>query len=150
MVVPHERPNPHAHLINRNDDSAMPRRKRNGIPTGPLVAPSVAALFVWMAVPLGMTVYFSLIYFNLLNPDQRGYVGLANYTFLLEDPAFWTSIGISTWTGPGRPVTASWNARRSVRGSWATSWTWNVAFVTGSITLGKSPGRLRSISWRIP
>jgi sorbitol/mannitol transport system permease protein len=64
----------------------------NGLRTGPLVAPSVVVLFVWMAVPLGMTVYFSLVYFNLLNPDQGGFVGLANYTFLFEDPAFWTSM----------------------------------------------------------
>lgn len=64
----------------------------NGIKTGPLVGPSVVVLFVWMAVPLGMTVYFSLVYFNLLNPDQGGFVGLANYSFLFEDPVFWTSM----------------------------------------------------------
>jgi sorbitol/mannitol transport system permease protein len=33
-----------------------------------LVSPSVALLLLWMIVPLGMTLYFSLIRYNLLDP----------------------------------------------------------------------------------
>jgi sorbitol/mannitol transport system permease protein len=50
--------------------------------------PSVAVLFLWMIVPLGMTIYFSFIRKNLLNPELSGFAGLENYKFLWEDPAF--------------------------------------------------------------
>jgi sorbitol/mannitol transport system permease protein len=50
--------------------------------------PSVAVLFLWMIVPLGMTIYFSFIRKNLLNPELSGFAGLENYRFLWEDPAF--------------------------------------------------------------
>jgi polyol transport system permease protein len=50
--------------------------------------PSVAVLFLWMIVPLGITIYFSFIRKNLLNPELSGFAGLENYKFLWEDPAF--------------------------------------------------------------
>ena len=50
--------------------------------------PSVAVLFLWMIVPLGMTIYFSFIRKNLLNPELTGFAGFENYRFLWEDPAF--------------------------------------------------------------
>jgi sorbitol/mannitol transport system permease protein len=56
-------------------------------------APSVLLLLAWMIVPLAMTIYFSFNRYNLLAPDQTGFVGFENYRFLLEDPAFWPSIG---------------------------------------------------------
>jgi len=62
------------------------------LPVRLLQAPAVVLLFVWMIVPLAMTVYFSFIRYNLLAPDQSGFVGLENYQFLLEDPAFWPAI----------------------------------------------------------
>jgi sorbitol/mannitol transport system permease protein len=40
-----------------------------------LLTPAVATLFLWMLVPLLMTLYFSVIRFNLLQPDQIGFVG---------------------------------------------------------------------------
>jgi sorbitol/mannitol transport system permease protein len=57
-----------------------------------LEAPSVLALFLWMIVPLAMTVYFSFIRSSLLNPDIKGFAGLENYQFLVEDEAFWPAI----------------------------------------------------------
>lgn len=39
-----------------------------------------------------MTIYFSGINYNLLNPDVSGFAGLDNYSFLWTDPAFWPSI----------------------------------------------------------
>lgn len=60
-----------------------------------LLTPSVAVLFLWMIVPLGMTLYFSLIRYNLLSPELSGFVGTDNYSYLLEDPSFWPSIGLT-------------------------------------------------------
>lgn len=53
-----------------------------------LVAPSVILLFLWMIVPLAMTLYFSTLYFNLLDSDNIRFVGIQNYTDFLSDPAF--------------------------------------------------------------
>jgi sorbitol/mannitol transport system permease protein len=58
-----------------------------------LMAPAVSSLFLWMIVPLGMTIYFSLIYFNLLQPDQSGFAGLENFEYFLTDPSF----GAAVW-----------------------------------------------------
>src|SRR3979411_2284690 len=57
-----------------------------------LQAPSVIALFLWMIVPLLMTIYFSFIRFSLLNPDISGFAGIENYQFLAEDESFWPAI----------------------------------------------------------
>ena len=53
-----------------------------------LVAPSVILLFLWMIVPLGMTLYFSALYFNLLDSDNIRFIWLQNYTDFLSDPDF--------------------------------------------------------------
>jgi sorbitol/mannitol transport system permease protein len=58
-----------------------------------MVAPSVALLFLWMAVPLAMTLYFSFIRFNLLIPGPRSFIGFDNYYFFLTDPAFAAALG---------------------------------------------------------
>lgn len=70
------------------------------------MAPSVIVLLIWMAIPLGMTIYFSLTYYNLLNPDQGGFIGLANYAYLLDDPAFWRSI-VNTFVLVGSVLVAT-------------------------------------------
>lgn len=57
-----------------------------------LLTPAVALLFVWMIVPLGMTIYFSLLSYNLLNPGMERFVGLENYVYFLTDPAFLASL----------------------------------------------------------
>jgi len=56
------------------------------------VAPSVLVLFLWMIVPLGMTVYFSLLRYNLLEPGVHAFTGAANYYWFLTDPAFTTAL----------------------------------------------------------
>ncbi|MFS2113719.1 carbohydrate ABC transporter permease [Herbaspirillum frisingense] len=70
-----------------------PPRKERFNPIRLMQAPSVLILLAWMIVPLVMTIYFSVNRYNLMAPDQTGFVGLENYVFLLEDPAFWPSIG---------------------------------------------------------
>lgn len=53
-----------------------------------LMAPAVGALLLWMLVPLLMTVYFSVVRYNLLQPGVHPFVGLENYTFFVTDPDF--------------------------------------------------------------
>jgi sorbitol/mannitol transport system permease protein len=57
-----------------------------------MVAPSVIVLFIWMIVPLGLTLYYSFRFFRLLSPDRTGWVGLTNYTWFLNAPDFWLAI----------------------------------------------------------
>jgi sorbitol/mannitol transport system permease protein len=56
------------------------------------VAPSVLLLFLWMIVPLAMTIYFSLLHYNLLDPGNESFIGLLNYQYFLSDPAFTTAL----------------------------------------------------------
>jgi sorbitol/mannitol transport system permease protein len=57
-----------------------------------LLTPAVATLFLWMIVPLVMTVYFSVIRFNLLSPEETGFVGLENFEYFVTDPSFGTAV----------------------------------------------------------
>jgi len=59
------------------------------------VAPSVLVLFLWMIVPLAMTIYFSFLRYNLLQPDVTGFAGFTNYYYFLTDPAFFKAMGNS-------------------------------------------------------
>jgi sorbitol/mannitol transport system permease protein len=59
------------------------------------VAPSVVVLFLWMIVPLALTIYFSLLRYNLLDPGNESFVGILNYQYFLTDPAFFLAIGNS-------------------------------------------------------
>jgi len=53
-----------------------------------LLTPAVLTLFLWMIVPLVMTIYFSLIRYNLMQPDQSGFIGLENFRYFMTDPSF--------------------------------------------------------------
>jgi sorbitol/mannitol transport system permease protein len=55
-------------------------------------APSTLVLFLWMIVPLGITVYFSLLNYSLLDPGNESFIGLVNYEYFLTDPAFITAL----------------------------------------------------------
>ncbi|MEY2994237.1 MAG: hypothetical protein RL357_1172 [Pseudomonadota bacterium] len=57
-----------------------------------LLTPAVASLLLWMLVPLLMTLYFSVIRYNLLQPEVSGFAGLENYEFFVTDPSFATSV----------------------------------------------------------
>ncbi len=54
--------------------------------------PAVGSLFLWMIVPLGMTIYFSFIRYNLMNPELTGFAKADNFKYLWEDPAFFPAI----------------------------------------------------------
>jgi len=57
-----------------------------------LMTPAIATLFLWMIVPLLMTIYFSVIRFNLMQPEQSGFIGLENFEFFVTDPSFWPAV----------------------------------------------------------
>jgi len=57
-----------------------------------MLAPSVLLLFVWMIVPLAMTLWFSFQQYNPLNPIRDGFIGLSNYALFFNNPAFFSAI----------------------------------------------------------
>lgn len=57
-----------------------------------MLAPSVIMLFIWMIVPLVMTLYFSFQSYNLLIPDRSGWAGFLNYEYFFTDPSFWPAL----------------------------------------------------------
>ena len=58
-----------------------------------MISPAVLLLLGWMLIPLGLTVYFSLLRYNLLMPGMEQWTGLTNYRFFLTDPAFFDALG---------------------------------------------------------
>ena len=58
-----------------------------------LFAPAVMSLFLWMIVPLVMTIYFSFVRYNLMQPGEKEWLGLANYHFFVTDPDFGPAVG---------------------------------------------------------
>ncbi len=57
-----------------------------------MVAPSVIVLFIWMIVPLAMTIYYSFRLYRLISPDRTGWAGFRNYTWFINSPEFWLAI----------------------------------------------------------
>jgi sorbitol/mannitol transport system permease protein len=57
-----------------------------------LLAPAVTTLLLWMIVPLVMTIYFSLIRYNLMQPEISGFAGLDNFEFFITEPSFATAV----------------------------------------------------------
>ena len=66
-----------------------------GVNTFPLVAPSVGLLLLWTFVPLALTLWYSVLRYNLLNPAIHGFAGLNNYRFLFQDPTLYTSLFVT-------------------------------------------------------
>ncbi|MGY0196630.1 carbohydrate ABC transporter permease [Leptothrix sp. BB-4] len=54
--------------------------------------PAVSTLFLWMIVPLVMTIYFSVIRYNLMQPENTGFIGLENFEFFVTDPSFGVAV----------------------------------------------------------
>jgi sorbitol/mannitol transport system permease protein len=57
-----------------------------------LMAPAVVTLFLWMIVPLVMSIYFSVVRYNLMQPGDKEFIGLANFAFFFTDPDFGASV----------------------------------------------------------
>ena len=56
-----------------------------------MISPAVLLLLGWMIVPLSMTIWFSLLRYNLLMPGMETFIGLDNYRYFLTDPAFFAA-----------------------------------------------------------
>jgi len=57
-----------------------------------LMAPAVIALVLWMLAPLLMSIYFSFVNYNLMQPGERTFNGLANFSYFVTDPDFWPAV----------------------------------------------------------
>ena len=57
-----------------------------------MLSPAVILLLLWMIVPLGMTLYFSFLRYNLLMPGMETFVGFDNYYYFINQPAFWSAL----------------------------------------------------------
>jgi len=71
--------------------TGLAKRARAG--AAPLLGPCVFALFVWMAAPLAMTLWFSAERYNLLGMGKTAFAGLENYRYLLTGRALWVAMG---------------------------------------------------------
>ncbi len=53
----------------------------------------VRALVLWMIVPLVMTLYFSFVNYNLMQPGERiRSAGIENFHYFITDPDFWPAV----------------------------------------------------------
>jgi sorbitol/mannitol transport system permease protein len=57
-----------------------------------MISPAVILLLGWMLLPLCMTVYFSFLYYNLLQPGTTSFAGWDNYYWFITDPSFTDAI----------------------------------------------------------
>jgi sorbitol/mannitol transport system permease protein len=78
-------------MVNPQPSRSKPHgSKRN--PTPWLLGPAMLLLIVCTQVPFVMTIYYSFRRFNLLSPDNQGWVGFDNYISLLTDPILWQAM----------------------------------------------------------
>ena len=82
-----------------------------------LMAPAVVTLFLWMIVPLVMTLYFSVVRYNLMQPGPKDFLGLANFEYFVTDPDFSASV----WNTLLLLGSALWAALRPQDGGFITS-----------------------------
>lgn len=59
--------------------------------------PYIAVFCVFLLYPLLKGLYMSFFEWNLLNPSQSEFVGLANYVTLIQDPLFWQALQNTAW-----------------------------------------------------
>ena len=73
-------------------NKAAKPRGSNRNPSAFLLLPAMVVLIVCTQVPFIMTIYNSFRRFNLLSPDNQGFIWFDNYTSLLTDPVFYRSL----------------------------------------------------------
>lgn len=78
--------------IGMDPDRRVRTERLRTVNTLPLKLPAVIVLLLWAIVPLGMTLWFSLERYNLLNPRETGFARFENYRFLFSDPGLGTAI----------------------------------------------------------
>ncbi len=60
-----------------------------------LCAPAVLVILAVTGYPIGYALYLSLERFDLRFPDQRGFVGLANYGAVLSSGYWWQAFTVT-------------------------------------------------------
>ncbi|MEI7057717.1 sugar ABC transporter permease [Nocardioides sp. CCNWLW239] len=60
-----------------------------------LVAPAVVLMLLVTAFPIVRALYLSLFNYSLTAPDDRAFVGIANYVTALTDPLFWRATAVT-------------------------------------------------------
>jgi sorbitol/mannitol transport system permease protein len=58
-----------------------------------MVAPAIVVLFVWMLIPLAMTLYFSFLDYRPLRGAYECCEGFDNYVRFFSSSSFWDSVG---------------------------------------------------------
>lgn len=71
-------------------DADAKRSRRIDVFGMSLAAPAVLYFACWVFIPLGYSFYLSLTNANLLSPPQ--FIGLDNYSFLLSNDLWWSSL----------------------------------------------------------
>ena len=62
-----------------------------------LAGPAFLVMLLVTAYPILQATYESLFDFRLTDPDNRSFVGLANYGVILSDPLWWQAIGVTAF-----------------------------------------------------
>src|SRR6266576_4544175 len=58
-----------------------------------LVAPAVIYAVIVTQLPFVLTVWYSMLRWNLLRPDNLAFAGIDNYLFVVSaDPVFWSAL----------------------------------------------------------
>lgn len=60
-----------------------------------LIAPAVILMLAVTAYPIGYAIWLSLLRYNFADPDEKGFVGLANYQTTLTDRYWWTALAVT-------------------------------------------------------
>ena len=88
-------------LLNGNDFRSRLRRsdlvktvRKRGVPYL-LLSPTAILMLVFLVYPLGSVVYFSLQNYNVTKPWDNGYIGLGNFTTMMGDALFWSSLRVT-------------------------------------------------------
>lgn len=56
------------------------------------LSPALILLLIFLVIPVGMVVYYAFTDYYLLTPNERKFIGLANFARLLKDPTFLKSV----------------------------------------------------------
>ena len=56
------------------------------------LSPALILLLIFLVIPVGMVIYYAFTDYYLLTPDERKFVGLANFVRLAKDPTFLKSV----------------------------------------------------------
>ncbi len=68
------------------------RQRRKSLVPYLLLSPLVLLIAAFVAYPVGSVVYYSFQNYNIVEPYLNGFAGLGNYSEMLHDAVFWSSL----------------------------------------------------------